>query len=126
MGHADREEFYRHKFNFARMLLDDVASASPKSGDKIAIFEMMTWLVDQEVFVSEFVARGVHALSLWWDDVEARPYIDERATQLLKRSLSRLAKVERTLEHRGKDDVASEVKAISIDLSYRAAKLLGG
>lgn len=126
MGHADREDFYKHKFNFTRTLLDDVTSASPKAGDKIAIFEVTTWLVDQEVFVSEFVARGVHALSLWWADVEARPYIDERAIQLLKRSLSRLAKVERTLERRGKDDVASEVKAISIDLSYRAAKLLGG
>lgn len=124
MGHTDREDSYRHKFNFARTYLDDVTAASSKQGDMITVFDAMVWLVEQDVFLSEFVIRGAHALAVWWSDVEGRPYIDDRAISLLKRSLSRLSNVQRVLERNSKGDIADQTKAISDDLAYRAAKMV--
>jgi hypothetical protein len=120
---ADADSLWRKKLNFARVFMEDTVAGNKSSGDKIRIFDALVYLVDQGVFITEFVARGVLSLEEWWADVERRPYIDEVARRILIKSLGRTEHIERVLLREGKSDVSSQVQHKRLELAHRAARL---
>lgn len=122
--HADREYAWNKKLNFARLFLDETTAANPRPGDQIKIFEALVTLTDFDVYISEFVVRGLDGLSNWWSDVERRAYIDDSAKNMLKNSLSKVERMERLMLRVAKEPLADELHRRQLDLAHRAAKIL--
>lgn len=123
LAHSDREFFWNTKLNSARVLLEDTRAACRRPGDHVTVFDALFWLAERNLFLTEFVRVGIASLRVWWADVERRPYVDEGAKTIMKRSLARLEQLERLLHREGKQELSLEVQHVRLELAHRAAKL---
>lgn len=119
----DRDALFNKKLSFARTLFDDVRDSCRRPGDQITIFDTLMWLAEREIFLTEFVRAGLAGLNNWWGDVEGRPFVDDGAKSIIKKSLSRLEQLERILVRFGKEDLSVEAQHLRFDLAHRAAKM---
>lgn len=97
------------------------------NGDALRVFECVSQLAESDVYLSDIIDQGVHALIVWWEDVENRPMIDRSASAILARHLRRLDRIERSIRSL-RDPNQETLKRISDanhDLAHRGAAYAG-